>query len=618
MVARMGSMTDSINDEESLFISALKFERPRSVDPLQPNIAYKEPNVSGNHSRCSSARDLTFSPDELSQIKISKMTSRKEHPKNMTQSQRGEISITVNALDKPLPFLGNDNYQIKATQLNTYPQSFRRMQRPAAQKNRLEKECIAMEDTRALKRRAQIVPHRLDMPFYMTGLRVPISQRYQLDEKEAERIRSLRGDESDCASSTTRNRSELNEKGSEIDRGVLSDKREISKSSRSKRYQTTGEGGEMVRDLKQDESENGSSSGGRRYKQSGKGGGRSHGIKLGESDYENSSGSRRYKLSGKDGGKIRGLQPIESEDINFLRSRSSSFEELRQNSPVRMGSRNSLLTSELSEEATEPESEVDRVNKLEEEKRKEEYLLQYKKGKRILVGGFSPTDSMKDPFKSELIDQDLYCGNIDALQISSKEQTRAFEAIFNDIDFNSNGKLSFDEMVFRLFSNVSKKDAKLLMQIFDVDKDKLIDRREFSTICALNDRICGFRTESKQDCLRLDLENLSKYLSLYRNLFDMLDQDGDGKIHIDEVMLILSTGMGRDIGMSETIAQSVIDSIDQDRHGYIDFVGFVMHVPFFLRLHASMMNSNDLTLREIQETKDDIHEQLRSRINTPS
>ena len=70
MVARMGSMTDSLNDEESLFISALKFERPRSVDPLQPNIAYKEPNVSGYHSRCSSARDLTFSPDELSQVNI--------------------------------------------------------------------------------------------------------------------------------------------------------------------------------------------------------------------------------------------------------------------------------------------------------------------------------------------------------------------------------------------------------------------------------------------------------------------------------------------------------------------------------------------------------------------
>ena len=63
----------------------------------------------------------------------------------------------------------------------------------------------------------------------------------------------------------------------------------------------------------------------------------------------------------------------------------------------------------------------------------------------------------------------------------------------------------------------------------------------------------------------------------------MLDQDGDGKIHIDEVMLILSTGMGRDIGMSETIAQSVIDSIDQDRHG----IGLI-HQFFFLYLQLSI------------------------------
>ena len=70
MVTRMGSMTDSIKNEESFSISVIKCERPRSVDPLQPNIAYKEPNVSGYHSRCSSARDLTFSPDELSQVYI--------------------------------------------------------------------------------------------------------------------------------------------------------------------------------------------------------------------------------------------------------------------------------------------------------------------------------------------------------------------------------------------------------------------------------------------------------------------------------------------------------------------------------------------------------------------
>ena len=49
----------------------------------------------------------------------------------------------------------------------------------------------------------------------------------------------------------------------------------------------------------------------------------------------------------------------------------------------------------------------------------------------------------------------------------------------------------------------------------------------------------------------------------------MLDQDGDSKIHIDEVMLIMSTGMGREIGMNQSAAQSVIDRIDQDKNGMV-------------------------------------------------
>ena len=51
--------------------------------------------------------------------------------------------------------------------------------------------------------------------------------------------------------------------------------------------------------------------------------------------------------------------------------------------------------------------------------------------------------------------------------------------------------------------------------------------------------------------------------------------------------------------------------------GYIDFIGFVMYSPFFLKLHNSMMNSKDISIRKIEETKDAIQEQLRSRSNTP-
>ena len=47
----------------------------------------------------------------------------------------------------------------------------------------------------------------------------------------------------------------------------------------------------------------------------------------------------------------------------------------------------------------------------------------------------------------------------------------------------------------------------------------------------------------------------------------MLDQDGNEKIHIDEVMLIMATAMGRDIGTNETIARTVMKSLDTDDKG---------------------------------------------------
>ena len=47
----------------------------------------------------------------------------------------------------------------------------------------------------------------------------------------------------------------------------------------------------------------------------------------------------------------------------------------------------------------------------------------------------------------------------------------------------------------------------------------------------------------------------------------MLDHDGDEKIHVDEVMLIMSTGMGKEIGMNENVVQSVMDNIDRDKNG---------------------------------------------------
>ena len=68
MTVRVVSMLGSLKDERSVSFDAFSAQQRGSVDPLQPNITYREPYVSGYHSRCSSARSYVFGTDELSQV----------------------------------------------------------------------------------------------------------------------------------------------------------------------------------------------------------------------------------------------------------------------------------------------------------------------------------------------------------------------------------------------------------------------------------------------------------------------------------------------------------------------------------------------------------------------
>lgn len=526
MVERSRSKLSMLSDET---VDSIDSSRPTPVYQLQPNIAYREPNIDGYHSRCSSARDCIFGSNTPSQVQITRNAiPRRGRPGRMTPTHRKGAGLNDVSIDEKSHCLWKDN-PAEMKQPVSHSRTLQQNLRPTSQKERMNHEWKSMEETRALKRRAQVAPHRIDLPFYMSGLSAQLSPRYELDEKDIEKL---------CL------------------------------------FQSTHD---MARDF----------SANRRNEE------RRRQINSSPIDRNSSAGKLKEISHSKDGRKYRNAM-------------------LDERPPA--GRRQETKQSDENGNVPKEQSYI----MSEEEKQKEELLLQYKGGKRITVGGYGSHGSAKDPFPLDALERELAAGNMGVLSILSEKQKGAFEDIFNDIDFDADGKVTFDELVFRLFSNVSKKDAKLLMKIFDVDRNKLIDRREFVTMCALNDRICGFRTESKYDCLRLDLENLSKYLSMYRAHFDLLDQDDDGKIHIDEVMLILSTAMGKEVGMNEDVAQTVIDSIDRDKNGFIDFLGFVMYVPFFLRLHNAMMNLKPVNLREIQKTKDVIHEQLRSRITSPS
>ena len=61
--------------------------------------------------------------------------------------------------------------------------------------------------------------------------------------------------------------------------------------------------------------------------------------------------------------------------------------------------------------------------------------------------------------------------------------------------------------------------------MFDLNNDKTIDKREFVTVAALNDKLIGHVTESAQAPLELDLDMLAFNITAYKVWYDAYPDD---------------------------------------------------------------------------------------------
>ena len=67
-------------------------------------------------------------------------------------------------------------------------------------------------------------------------------------------------------------------------------------------------------------------------------------------------------------------------------------------------------------------------------------------------------------------------------------------------------------MIFCIFSSLISNFA----QVFDLNKDKTIDKREFVMVAALNDKLTGHMTQSEKEPLQLDLDALAFHITAYK------------------------------------------------------------------------------------------------------
>ncbi|XP_071502478.1 uncharacterized protein [Diadema antillarum] len=184
----------------------------------------------------------------------------------------------------------------------------------------------------------------------------------------------------------------------------------------------------------------------------------------------------------------------------------------------------------------------------------------------------------------------------------SSRQREIFTHKFQELDSNKDGKITVKELTRKMHKGASKEDAQQLIKVFDLNKDKTIDQREFVTVAALNDKLNGTEIESENDPLELNLQKLSLHITAYKEMFETVDQNQNGRLSMEEIMLIVSLSVGTEVGTDKDVIQYIHNTIDKDEDGTIDFIEFLSYIPFFLKIHKDIVGK-PVTVKEIEEAR---------------
>ena len=85
-------------------------------------------------------------------------------------------------------------------------------------------------------------------------------------------------------------------------------------------------------------------------------------------------------------------------------------------------------------------------------------------------------------------------------------------------------------------------------------------------------------------------------------MFQVTDKNGDNRLNLEEIMLIVALSVGIDIGSDQEVVKHIHKTIDADHDGSIDFIEFLSYIPFFLKLHHQILG-RPASIGEIEEAR---------------
>lgn len=174
-----------------------------------------------------------------------------------------------------------------------------------------------------------------------------------------------------------------------------------------------------------------------------------------------------------------------------------------------------------------------------------------------------------------------------------EQQLKALSEKFDEIDTGKLGVLTFEVLKLALPPDTTDEDVIELMKLFDLEgTGGGIRKKDFIAVIMLNDKLLGRRPKRMHNVsLELNIAQLKEDIAKYRSLFQLVDSESIGVIDMEGLKLLLVSALGFDIGGDREMAQIVMETVDKDGNGTIDFIEFLAYVPFFMKLHASVLDN---------------------------
>ncbi|KAL9974783.1 hypothetical protein ACROYT_G011866 [Oculina patagonica] len=517
------------------------------------------------------------------------------------------------------------------------------------QRDRLKAEEQAREQCRRLKRTSEIRHHRVDKQYYMAGTKVPLQGRYDVDNTDLLRLKLLSQqkqlvDYNAAKSANFPNVSNPRDSpGGQLSTPVPgSGTRDTSSAAFSSAtdFESADHDGKWAEEESEassvDEFDSVSNKGSRREEFEAR-----KALALEERKSQQESDSVEGRLT-------KSANEVENKKAHAAKTKASSSAKGAKKGKIRFkegektpeGQKSGKDRKKMAKKGQEAEKEEEKEEKKEdasdvsepkEEKRnkyldewlgikREEEDTRYKPGKpppnRIFMSTNTEaakkgTRKFSSTFLTEITEakasEDEEFLTPDALYgIISDQQKHVFGLLFDEVDKDKNGSVTLQELKLRMQPAVSRHDIKHFVQVFDLNKDETIDRREFTAICALNDRIAGIKTESEDASLALDLENLAQHIVIFKEMFKTIDEDDDNRLDAGELLVMVSAAMETEIGADLQTAKEVLEGA-RDEFGFIDFIGFMSYIPFFAKLIRTILD-HPLTIAELERARERVRQ----------